>query len=160
MGRLFDAVASILGLMDKQTFEGEAAMQLEMSASHYVQKIGIESLREYYSINLTKDVLLSNVLIKHVILDLLKGEEIERIAAKFHLTLIKWIEAVAIVQCCNKIAFSGGVFQNSLLVDLAIENLGSKFDLYFHEQLSPNDENISFGQLIYHQIVTNRVKKG
>ncbi|MFT6783840.1 MAG: hydrogenase maturation protein HypF, partial [Saprospiraceae bacterium] len=160
MGRLFDAVASILGLMDKQTFEGEAAMKLEMSASQYVKKLGIESIKEYYQTNFTNDVLSSNELIRHVIVDLLKDLGIGRIAAKFHLTLVKWIEAIATVQGCKKIAFSGGVFQNSLLVDLTIENLGCEFDLYFHEQLSPNDENISFGQLIYHQIVNNQVKKG
>ena len=52
----------------------------------------------------------------------------------------------------KQIAFSGGVFQNGLLVDLIQHHLAEDFDLYFHQQLSPNDENISFGQLIIHQI--------
>ena len=49
----------------------------------------------------------------------------------------------------RNLAFSGGVWQNALLVDLAIDVLGEKFYLHFHEKLSPNDENISFGQLNY-----------
>ena len=52
----------------------------------------------------------------------------------------------------NKIAFSGGVFQNGILVDLIEHYLSPQYELYFHEQLSPNDENISFGQLICHHI--------
>ena len=50
----------------------------------------------------------------------------------------------------NKIAFSGGVFQNSLLVDLVIKFMGNEFDLFFHNEFSPNDEGIPFGQLMYY----------
>ena len=49
----------------------------------------------------------------------------------------------------EKICFSGGVFQNALLVDWIQHEYSNKYDLYFHEDLSPNDENISFGQMIY-----------
>ena len=50
----------------------------------------------------------------------------------------------------TKICFSGGVFQNGLLVDLILIQMALDKDLYFHEKLSPNDENISFGQLMYY----------
>ncbi|MDX5419802.1 MAG: hypothetical protein LPK09_11350, partial [Hymenobacteraceae bacterium] len=52
-------------------------------------------------------------------------------------------------QAINKIAFSGGVFQNSLLVDLIAEKMSADFDLYFHKELPPNDECISYGQLAW-----------
>ena len=68
----------------------------------------------------------------------------------FHYTLIKAIEKIAEKYKVKELAFSGGVWQNALLVDLAIDVLGEKFSIHFHEKLSPNDENISFGQLNYY----------
>jgi hypothetical protein len=59
------------------------------------------------------------------------------------------MEAIAHQQAVQKIAFSGGVFQNALLLDLLDQHLGTAYQLFFHEQLSPNDENVSFGQLVY-----------
>ncbi len=53
------------------------------------------------------------------------------------------------------LAFSGGVFQNTLLVDMIIELLSHKRRLYFHQQLSPNDECIGFGQLSCFSIMEN-----
>ena len=74
-----------------------------------------------------------------------------------HPTIIQpWREKIAKAKGCKKIAFSGGVFQNGLLVDLTIEHLSKNYDLFFHKELSPNDENISFGQLIYHEITNKR----
>jgi len=49
------------------------------------------------------------------------------------------------------ICFSGGVFQNELLVDWIKIEYANKYQLYFHINLSPNDENISFGQMVYHE---------
>jgi hydrogenase maturation protein HypF len=48
------------------------------------------------------------------------------------------------------LAVSGGVFQNTILVDIIIELAPKEIKLYFHKDLSPNDENISFGQLMYY----------
>ena len=159
MGRLFDAVSSILGLCDKQTFEGEAAMLLEVRARRYFEHHSLTSIDDdYYEKGPDCSLLSPQRLLKKIIRDLTTGLDINFVAAKFHVTLVNWIANVAKHQGCNKIAFSGGVFQNDLLVDLAIEYLSKSHDLYFHEQLSPNDENISFGQLIYHEINGKQVE--
>jgi hydrogenase maturation protein HypF len=50
----------------------------------------------------------------------------------------------------EKICCSGGVFQNALLVDWTRGEYDGKYQLYFHKNLSPNDENVSFGQMIYY----------
>jgi hydrogenase maturation protein HypF len=50
----------------------------------------------------------------------------------------------------DKLAFSGSVFQNALLTDLILEQLQQKRELFFHQQLSPNDECISLGQLAWY----------
>ena len=159
MGRLFDAVASIIGLNDKQTFEGEAPMMLEVAARIFYKNNSFSFLQNHYLSEVAfRSKLPVRKLIEGILKDIKGGVEKNCIAAKFHLTLIQWIKGVANLQKSKKIAFSGGVFQNSLLVDLAIEYLSDDHDLYFHEQLSPNDENISFGQLIYHQITKKRAK--
>jgi len=79
----------------------------------------------------------------------------EEIALNFHYTLIKCVEKVAANNKIHTLAFSGGVFQNALLVDLIIEFLSKNFDVHLHENLSPNDENISFGQLNYYLNIKN-----
>lgn len=79
-----------------------------------------------------------------------KNVGIEIIALNFHYTLVKCIEKVANFSKAKELAFSGGVFQNSVLIDLIVDHLKPKYKLHFHKIVSPNDENISFGQLNYY----------
>ncbi|MCB0686737.1 MAG: hypothetical protein KDC53_09430, partial [Saprospiraceae bacterium] len=72
------------------------------------------------------------------------------IAFKFHNSLAHLIEKIAEKKQIKHLAFSGGVFQNSLLVDLITQRLEKNYKLFFHQEMSPNDENISFGQLAYY----------
>ena len=67
------------------------------------------------------------------------------------------IRLVANKRAIKKIAFSGGVFQNSLLVQL-IQTQLIDYQLFFHKELSPNDENISFGQLAHYHISESQNK--
>jgi hydrogenase maturation factor HypF (carbamoyltransferase family) len=50
----------------------------------------------------------------------------------------------------NKLAFSGGVFQNALLVDLLIQNTKKTKTVYFQKEVSPNDEGVALGQIAYY----------
>ncbi|MEZ4956735.1 MAG: carbamoyltransferase HypF [Saprospiraceae bacterium] len=152
VGRIFDAVASLLGILDKQTFEGEAAMQLEALASDYFKKHGLDFTESYFTENPHDFRIPTKALLTNLILDLKKEKPKDFIAAKFHFSLVQIIKTVAENSAIKKLAFSGGVFQNSLLVDLIIHHLKPDYELYFHQQLSANDENISFGQLVCHQI--------
>jgi hydrogenase maturation protein HypF len=152
VGRIFDAVASLLGVMDRQTYEGEAAMQLEAMATQYFQQHGLDSQKGYLSKDSYLNKIPTKVLMHGIIQDLRKGKNKDFIAARFHYSLMQLIIDVAHNLNIKKIAFTGGVFQNGLLVDLIRHNMDLKFDLYFHNELSPNDENVSFGQLACHQI--------
>jgi hydrogenase maturation protein HypF len=152
VGRIFDAVASILGIMDRQTYEGEAAMQLEALATQYFQQHGLDSQESYLSKDLYLNKIPTKVLMHGIIQDLRKGKNKDFIAARFHYSLMQLINDIAHHLNIKKITFTGGVFQNGLLVDLIYHHLDSEFDLYFHKELSPNDENVSFGQLACHQI--------
>ena len=148
MGRLFDAVSSILLGFDVHSFEAEASMQLENVAAQYYYSNSM-SLADSY---LKMDRLPANFvesLLKNIFDDLDKGIDGQCIAAKFHITLVDYIIRLAEKFKVSKIAFSGGVFQNALLVDLVIEFMDEKNYLYFQDEFSPNDEGIPFGQLMY-----------
>ncbi len=147
VGRLFDGVASLLDLGDKMSYEGEAAMLLEDLAFSFIKKQGLDFNESYISEGTSYYRVPTKTLIQNIVFDINKGKNRDLIAAKFHVSLVKIIKKVAQNVGCKKLAFSGGVFQNSLLVDLIIHHLDKEFDLFFHNQLSPNDECISFGQL-------------
>ncbi len=148
VGRIFDAVASVLGLMDKATYEGEAALLLETMAATYFAQYGY-SFSEYYLENTDiTSTIPTRKLAEGIVTDLQQGHPADRIAAKFHFSLVKIVETIARQQGSGRLAFSGGVFQNGVLVDLLIEHLSPHFQLYFHRQLPPNDENIAYGQIV------------
>lgn len=154
MGRLFDAVACLLGIMDIQTYEGEAALKLETLAQTYFDQSEIIEVTNYVSQISYIEKVSTGDIIEGVVNDLKSGMNLNQIAFKFHYTLVKVVEKIANSKGIEKIAFSGGVFQNALLVDLMQLYLDNNFQLYFHKEVSPNDENIALGQLAYYQITT------
>lgn len=151
VGRLFDAVASLLGLADQVSYEGEAAMLLEKIALSFCNRVDYDISEHYWQDSMVRSnsVIHTKDLFVQIIHDLKTGYDIGWIAVKFHLTLVQIIKVIAQQNRVKKIAFSGGVFQNTLLLDLITQHLSADFELYFHQQLSPNDENISFGQWAY-----------
>ncbi|MFZ1530271.1 MAG: carbamoyltransferase HypF [Ferruginibacter sp.] len=144
MGRLLDGIASILGICPVNSFEGEAAMKLEAMAEKCSEKTG-----HYYELTLQNDIISWHGMVTRVMDDKNAGIPIPFIAKKVFASLANLIGLVAEARKIKKIACSGGVFQNALLVDLIDELLGCRFEMYFQHKLSPNDENISFGQLAY-----------
>ena len=148
MGRLLDGLASILGICQLNSYEGEAAMKLEALASDYRN----HSV-EYYPVPLVNHRLQHDVMLPYIFEDLENKEDISLIAWKIFCSLAKAIENVSNYFDVRKIAFSGGVFQNELLTDLAIQLLSHKKKLCFHQQLSPNDECIGFGQIACYEIL-------
>ena len=159
IGRLFDAVASLLNLCDKQSFEGEAAMLLENLALDFFKKNDLDIQSSYFSKLSSNPTISTDEILSGIIEDIQQNKPNNFIAAKFHFSLIQAIEAFAKLFNIKKIAFSGGVFQNGVLVDLLQHHLEKRYELFFHQSLSPNDENISFGQLIYYQIQQDSTNK-
>ena len=153
MGRFFDGIASLLDICDRQSYEGEAAMRLQTAAS-YGYKISHSRLEPYLI-----DELSPRMMAEAVMHDIHMHVPVNIIAARFHATLARWIRLSAEKLGIKKVAFSGGVFQNGLLVDLVWKEMEDDFELYFHKQLSPNDENIAFGQMALAQLVSERTNK-
>ena len=152
-GRLFDAVASILGLNDYATFEAEAAICLEKAAS-----LGIEFKESYNFVMdvdkngyLELDVL---PLIGRIVEDVKAGVEVSAIAMKFHNTIAAMIlTAVKAInekdEVIRQVVVSGGVFQNVLLLEKAANLLGKEgFKVFHSENIPPNDGGLSLGQAI------------
>ncbi|MEM9834157.1 MAG: carbamoyltransferase HypF [Bacteroidota bacterium] len=151
VGRLFDGVASILGLINQVTYEGEAALLLETLANDYIQHHGYHKLSSYFSGVEIGETVPYQLLVDGILQDRRENSS-GLIAARFHYSLADCIRKVAEKLSIKKIAISGGVFQNALLVDMIHKLMADEYELFFHRQLSPNDENISFGQLAYYQI--------
>ena len=145
-GRLFDGMAALCGLAVRNTFEGEAAMQLEQAALSYFQSHEWQLPRPYpVCIDGTQVALAP--LIEAVLYDVREGVATTQIAAAFHVWVVDVIAEMAFQSGTETLAFSGGVFQNVVLVELLIQRMSGKYTLHFHKALSPNDENISLGQM-------------
>jgi len=149
VGRLFDAATSLLGLIDKSSYEGEAAMLLEEEALKYFAD-GLSIPSDWIDSREPEQPLSTQSIIASVVKKIGEGKSSSEIAAWFHVHLVITIQKVAIEDNCSIICCSGGVFQNELLVDLLVKLLGGKYRLYFNKDLSPNDENISFGQMMWY----------
>jgi len=149
VGRLFDAVASLLNITDFNTYEGEAAILLENRITEY----DISNCKTYLN-NPEKGVSAKEIILA-IYNDIQKGNSTENIIASFLFTLANSIIAITKNNDFKHIALSGGVFQNTTLVDLLIDLTPKEIKLYFHKYLSPNDENISLGQLMYYLKIKN-----
>lgn len=153
-GRLFDGVAALLGLMRETTFEAEAAMALERLAL----MLPIDSRPKIgYNFPCTPDerggpsVMRLAPLIRDIVADIRGNVPHAVIAWRFHRTLAEMIVRVASdmrkTRGLKTVALSGGVFQNRLLLSLAVRLLKARgFTVAVNTQVPPNDGCISLGQ--------------
>ncbi|UCE66220.1 MAG: carbamoyltransferase HypF [Candidatus Zixiibacteriota bacterium] len=148
-GRLFDAVSAILGIRNTINFEAQAAMELEMAidenCSDYYED-AVSDLLSGVSINTTP-------LIKAVVNDILKGEDVGVISAKFHRTLaeisVKAVKRIRERYKINTVGLSGGVFQNGYFFNHLYERLNSEgFNVITHSKVPTNDGGLSLGQIV------------
>ncbi len=144
VGRIFDAVASLLNYCDVNSYEGEGAILLENAVNDYE----LSQLKVY--VHAGEDFKIpTHILWENLYKDFNNGVEKEKIILNFLYTLATVITEMAVLKGSQKIAMSGGVFQNTVLIDMLKELAENKFELFFNRNLAPNDENISYGQLMY-----------
>ena len=147
MGRLFDAVSSMLGLRETVNYEGQAAVELEaIAAPGCVQ--GYE-----FEIDASRGVISAEALIRRVVEDLLNRAPPPEISAKFHLGVASLIATVArhirTEWRINRVVMSGGVFQNMFLLENVCRMLKhDSFEVFTHSRVPTNDGGISFGQAV------------
>jgi hydrogenase maturation protein HypF len=144
-GRLFDAVASIIGLRQVCRFEGQAAMELEF-LTHGV----VTELTYPFDMVLGDSVTVVDWarMIRAIVADVREATGSSTIAAKFHNTLAEVMVRVAKECGEEKIVLSGGCFQNRYLTERAVMRLRSEgFRPYWHQRVPPNDGGIALGQV-------------
>ena len=144
MGRFLDGLACILGIQNKTSFEGEAAMKLEALAR------SSNPHNAHYNFDIQENSIQYQQLLFAFIFDMNLGKDKGFIARKIFNSLVELIIQLSNLNGSSQLAFSGGVFQNALLVDTLIERAGKTKKLFFHKNVSPNDEGISLGQIAYY----------
>jgi hydrogenase maturation protein HypF len=143
-GRLFDAVAGMIGLRQRRQFEGQAAMELEWA-------IGDTVTDEAYPFGLSEHGAPLRLDWEPLVRAILAERSTARgtIAAKFHNTLVEMILAVAHRLGERRIVLSGGCFQNRYLTERTVGRLrAAGFFPYWHQRVPPNDGGIALGQLV------------
>jgi hydrogenase maturation protein HypF len=154
VGRLFDAVSSLIDLRHQVRFEGQAAMELEFA-------LGATDTEETYPVTLLPGktheghplseqtwILDWADLVRALVNDLDQHVPQSRISARFHNTLVRGISLIAHRAGQAKVALSGGCFQNRYLIERAIEVLRREgFQPYWHQRVPTNDGGICLGQV-------------
>lgn len=156
-GRLFDAISAMIGVCDRNTFEGEAAIALEaVTIPNIFDEYPVDiRFKEIFEIDFTHTIL-------RIIKDIIKGEDRGVISSKFHNTVVSVIERVvkklSLLYQINEVVLCGGVFQNMYILERSVERLLSKgMTVYIHEKVPTNDAGISLGQAY---IIRERIKEG
>ena len=150
VGRLFDAVASLLNICHINTYEGEAAILLENSVIDY----DIESCKSYCELS-EKGSISTKTFLNNMSKEVEKGVSKEEIIINFIYTLANLVFQTADAKNIKHLAFSGGVFQNTMLIDMLKKMATDKYTLFFNCNLSPNDENIAYGQIMHYLHIKN-----
>lgn len=171
-GRIFDAVASILGLCQVANFEGQAAMAVEFAChgktteENYPVSICSAAMDDPRQAKLSQQppdpldewVVDWEPMVRSLLNDLRQGVEIGQISAKFHNGLAECIVTMAEKVQNERVLLTGGCFQNRYLLERTIRRLReARFHPYWHGQIPPNDGGISLGQLV---IAAAQLQKG
>ena len=142
MGRLFDAVAAALGVCEYNSYEGEAAMELEYLAAKYFNVNGDATIAENRNLKS----------IDSLFLDMAKaieaGVDKGRIALEFHYLIADFIHCIAKEHNISQIALSGGTFLNRILLNRTFKILEEDgYLVYINEQVSCGDGGLALGQI-------------
>jgi hydrogenase maturation protein HypF len=147
-GRLFDAVAALIGVRHEVNFEAQAAIELEMMAQSAVDSQYPFDLEDGDSMQIEL-----RPAIESIVRDLAESRPAGYISACFHNT----VAAIIVEVCCrirhrehlDRVCLSGGTFQNMYLLKRALEGLRrNSFEVYLQSAVPPNDGGIALGQAV------------
>lgn len=149
VGRLFDGISALLGLTDKVTFEGQAAMNLEFAIDNYSPReaylLSWQPSQNYFGYIYWQEML------TQIISDYIQGKPPQEISAKFHLTLARIILEIAQKTQVKNVVISGGCFQNRFLLNQSINLLRNhNLNVFFAQKIPTNDGGLAVGQIAYH----------
>jgi len=143
-GRLFDAVASLIGLRQRTSFEGQAAMELE-----FARRLNVRDAYPFRIEQARPMIVDWGPMIRELLADVSRKESNGVISAKFHNALAEMIVVVAKNIGEQNVVLTGGCFQNCYLTERTVARLcEEKFRPYWHNQIPPNDGGIALGQAV------------
>ena len=154
IGRLFDGIASLLGVRHRISYEAQAAIELEALA-----RIGQDA------VELTMDIEDSQLRLGRLVRSLVEGVQAGRSAADLALGFHRALAAATarLVVCTARergvelVGLTGGVFQNRLLLDeLAARLRSSGLSVLTHHRVPPNDGGLSLGQAVVGRVRARR----
>ncbi len=145
MGRFFDAASALIGVRQKATYEGQAAIELEAIADP--NETGA------YPFSVIGDIIDPAPLWEALLADWRRGTPQPTLAARFHNSIIRLVvnlcQAIREERAVNVVALSGGVWQNRFLLERCVPALeANHFQVFTHHQLPPNDGCIAYGQVL------------
>jgi hydrogenase maturation protein HypF len=148
LGRLFDGIAAIIGLRYRVSFEGQAAMELEMAADDSTEGVYDYAWQEGTPIQISV-----KSIVQGVVRDVVNHVDQSVICGKFHNTLIHLFaelsETIGKTTGLKQVALTGGVFQNRILFQGLFRALSKKgFTVLSHSLIPCNDGGISLGQAV------------
>lgn len=144
MGRLFDLVAALLNICHYAQYDGEGPMRLE-------NLITTESDKRY-GLKLENEEFKLEEIIRSVVSDILDHTPVSEISLRFHNTVAFMIceGALRIAEKTglNRVALSGGTFQNRYLTNKTVKELDkSGLRVYLNHRVPPNDGGLALGQI-------------
>lgn len=147
MGRLFDAVSALAGVRQEIAYEAQAAIELEGLAR------GVDCGATGYAFGVDAEgpmtIIDPGPLLRDVIADVRGGAPAGLIGARLHRAVARVIVDLAARFEASTVALSGGVFQNSLLLRMTLDELrANDIDVLTHRQVPPNDGGIALGQIL------------
>jgi len=143
MGRLFDAVASLLNINQRINYEAQAAIELE--------SICDPDEKSTYEIEFIENQIIVSNMCRSIVEDILKGLAAPIVSAKFHNTLVSLsteaVENIYKQTGIRTVALSGGVWQNKKLFESVYLNLRKRnFTVLYNQKIPTNDGGIALGQ--------------
>jgi len=153
-GRLFDAVAAILGICKVNTYDGQAAIELGEAVA---KERGHTSFRGMspapYPFVITGDIIHPALMFEAIFKDLQSGIQVGTIARRFHDTVaamaVEGAERARKIKGINIVVLSGGCWHNKYLLATTRRLLQKKgFDVRYHRIVPPGDGGISLGQAV------------
>jgi hydrogenase maturation protein HypF len=150
-GRLFDGIASLLGLCHEAAYEAQAAIRLEMLASTAGAPTTLSEPSKVMDVTL--GALPLRPIIEKTVIAIIKGEPREETAFAFHTDLATlWVSAAIAARektGVNRVALSGGVYQNDVFLRLMVHRLQKEgFSVLTHREIPTNDGGLAVGQAV------------
>jgi hydrogenase maturation protein HypF len=133
VGRLFDAVASISGVIQELSFEGQSGLLLE--------ELYDKNITSAYNFNVKNSVISTKELIKEMIQESNKTVAV----SKFFNTIVTMVASIYKEYSNYPLVLSGGVFQNTILLNLLLQKFPN---IYISSKIPPNDGGIALGQIV------------